>query len=253
MERHTAGSVTQMVKLHPVAYESGHGVTLTDVDGNRYLDFSSGIVITNLGHAHPRVAEAIGRAAAELDNVHDFATPAKVRALEALDEVTPPGMSLFTFFSSGTEAIEAAMRVARAITGRFGFVSFHNDYHGRTGGAASVTAARSSNALRDAGSYLRPERARLSLLVLRRQLRPALCDVRRRLGGAEPAGAARRRGDRADDQRQRGHDLPRRATSPRSPGRCTPPAGWSSPTRWPPASAAPAAGSPATTRASSPT
>jgi len=156
MERHTAGSVTQMVKLHPVAYESGHGVTLTDVDGNRYLDFSSGIVITNIGHAHPRVAEAIGRAAAELDNVHDFATPAKVRALEALDDVTPPGMSLFTFFSSGTEAIEAAMRVARAITGRFGFVSFHNDYHGRTGGAASVTAARSSNALRDAGSYLVP-------------------------------------------------------------------------------------------------
>ena len=199
-----------MVKLHPVAYESGHGVTLTDVDGNRYLDFSSGIVITNIGHAHPRVAEAIGRAAAELDNVHDFATPQKVRALEALDEVTPPGMSLFTFFSSGTEAIEAAMRVARAITGRFGFVSFHNDYHGRTGGAASVTAARSSNALRDAGSYLRAERARLSLHVLRRQLRPALCDVRRRLGGTEPARAARRRGDRADDQRQRGHDLPRR-------------------------------------------
>ena len=156
MERHTAGSVTQMVKLHPVAYESGHGVTLTDVDGNRYLDFSSGIVITNVGHAHPRVAEAIGRAASQLDNVHDFATPHKVRALEALALVTPPGMSLFTFFSSGTEAIEGAMRVARAITGRYGFVSFHNDYHGRTGGAASVTSARSSNALRDAGSYLLP-------------------------------------------------------------------------------------------------
>ena len=156
MERHTAGSVTQMVKLHPVAYASGRGVTLTDVDGNEYLDFSSGIVITNIGHAHPRVAEAIGRAAHELDNVHDFATPHKVRALEALAAVTPPGMSLFTFFSSGTEAIEGAMRVARAITGRYGFVSFHNDYHGRTGGAASVTSSRSSNALRDPGSYLVP-------------------------------------------------------------------------------------------------
>jgi len=156
MDRHTGGSVTRMVTLHPVTYESGHGVTLTDVDGNRYLDFSSGIVITNIGHAHPKVAEAIGRAATELDNVHDFATPHKVRALEALASVTPPGMSLFTFFSSGTEAIEGAMRVARAITGRYGFVSFHNDYHGRTGGAASVTSARSSNALRDAGSYLVP-------------------------------------------------------------------------------------------------
>jgi 4-aminobutyrate aminotransferase-like enzyme len=50
MDRHTAGSVTTMVKLHPVAYASGEGVTLTDVDGNTYLDFSSGIVITNIGH-----------------------------------------------------------------------------------------------------------------------------------------------------------------------------------------------------------
>jgi 4-aminobutyrate aminotransferase-like enzyme len=156
MDRHTAGSVTMMVKLHPVAYRSGHGVTLTDVDGNRYLDFSSGIVITNIGHGHPRIAEAIGRAAAQLDNVHDFATPQKVEALEALAEVTPDGMSLFTFFSSGTEAVEGAMRVARAITGRYGFVSFHSDYHGRTGGSASITASRSSNALRDPGSYLLP-------------------------------------------------------------------------------------------------
>ncbi len=156
MERHTRGSVTTMVKLHPVAYESGRGVTLTDVDGNTYLDFSSGIVITNIGHGHPRIAEAIARAARQLDNVHDFATPDKVLALEALAEVTPEGMTLFTFFSSGTEAIEGAMRVARAITGRHGFVSFHNDYHGRTGGAASVTSSRASNAPRDPGSYLLP-------------------------------------------------------------------------------------------------
>ena len=175
MERHTAGSVTQMVKMHPVAYESGHGVTLTDVDGNTYLDFSSGIVITNIGHAHPKVAEAIGRAAQRLDNVHDFATPDKVHALEALASVTPPGMTLFTFFSSGTEAVEGAMRVARAITGRTGFVSFHNDYHGRTGGSASVTASRSSNGPRDPGPRPAPERPRLPLPVLPRRVRDLRC------------------------------------------------------------------------------
>lgn len=156
MDRHTGHSVTRMVKLHPVAYESGSGVALTDVDGNTYLDFSSGIVITNLGHAHPRIAEAIARAASRLDNVHDFATPWKVEALEALASITPGDLNLFTFFSSGTEAIEGAMRVARAITGRSGFVSFHNDYHGRTGGSASVTSSRSSNASRDPGNYLLP-------------------------------------------------------------------------------------------------
>jgi 4-aminobutyrate aminotransferase-like enzyme len=156
MDRHTGQSVTAMVKLFPVAYEKGEGVTLTDVDGNTYIDFSSGIVITNLGHGHPKVAEAIGRAASALDNVHDFATPWKVRALEALASVTPPGLKLFTFFSSGTEAVEGAMRVARAATGRHGFISFFNDYHGRTGGAASVTAYRSSNGLRDPMTMLVP-------------------------------------------------------------------------------------------------
>jgi len=156
MVAHTRGALTRMVTLFPVAYERGHGVTLTDVDGNTYIDFSSGIVITNLGHAHPVVAEAIARAAGELDNVHDFATPFKVRAMEALESVTPPGLSLFTFFSSGTEAVEGAMRVARAATGRSGFVSFHRDFHGRTGGSASITAVRASNGPRDPMSILVP-------------------------------------------------------------------------------------------------
>lgn len=156
MDHYTGGSVTRGVKLHPVAYREGRGVTLTDVDGNRYLDFSSGIVVTNLGHAHPRVAQAIAAAAGRLDNVHEFATPEKVAALRALDSVTPKELTRFVLFSTGSEAIEGAMRVARAINGRSGFVSFHQDYHGRTSGAASVTAHRASNGPRDPGTYLVP-------------------------------------------------------------------------------------------------
>jgi 4-aminobutyrate aminotransferase-like enzyme len=152
----TGGSVTRGVKLHPVAYREGSGVTLTHVDGKRYLDFSSGIVVTNLGHAHPRIAAAISGAAQRLDNVHEFATPEKVAALRALDSVTPTELTRFVMFSTGSEAIEGAMRVARAITGNAGFVSFHQDYHGRTSGAASVTAHRASNGPRDPGSYLVP-------------------------------------------------------------------------------------------------
>ena len=156
MERHQRGSYTAMVALHPVAFESGQGVVLRDVDGNEYIDFSSGIVVTNLGHAHPEVAAAIAKAATQLDNVHDFAHPLKVEAMEALATITPPGMSLFTFFCAGTEAVEGAMRVARAKTGKQGFVSFFNDYHGRTGGAAGVTATRASNGIRPPGSWLVP-------------------------------------------------------------------------------------------------
>ncbi len=156
MERHQRGSYTAMVGLHPVAFESGQGVVLRDVDGNEYIDFSSGIVVTNLGHAHPSVAAAVGQAATELDNVHDFAHPRKVEAMEALASITPGDLKLFTFFCAGTEAVEGAMRVARAKTGKHGFVSFFNDYHGRTGGAAGVTAAQASNGLRPSGSFLVP-------------------------------------------------------------------------------------------------
>ena len=156
MERHQRGSYTPMVAMHPVAFESGRGVVLRDVDGNEYIDFSSGIVITNLGHAHPRVAAAVGRAMTTLDNVHDFAHPLKIEAMELLGSITPPGMTLFTFFSSGTEAVEAAMRVARAKTGKSAFFSFYNDFHGRTGSAASMSAALVSNGMRDPGSVLVP-------------------------------------------------------------------------------------------------
>ena len=76
--------------------------------------------------------------------------------MEALSQVTPKGMTLFTFFCAGTEAVEGAMRVARAKTGKQGFASFFNDYHGRTGSAAGVTAARSWNGVRPPGSWLVP-------------------------------------------------------------------------------------------------
>ena len=60
------------VKLFPVAFESGYGCMLTDVDGNRYIDFSSGIYVTTLGHCHPKVTEAIIKATGKLQNAHDF-------------------------------------------------------------------------------------------------------------------------------------------------------------------------------------
>ena len=74
--RHFKGLSSQ-VKLFPVAFERGNGCLLTDVDGNEYIDFSSGIYVTTLGHCHPKVTEAIQRAAAQLMNCHDFTTPLK--------------------------------------------------------------------------------------------------------------------------------------------------------------------------------
>jgi 4-aminobutyrate aminotransferase-like enzyme len=118
MTRHTAGSLSPTASTFPVAFEQGDGVVLTDVDGNTYLDFSSGGLVTNLGHGHPSVVAAISRVAAELDAAPNHATPYRVAALEKLASITPPGMTLFTLLSSTYEALQAAQRVVRAATGR---------------------------------------------------------------------------------------------------------------------------------------
>ncbi len=67
--------LSSQVKLFPVAFETGQGCVLTDVDGNRYIDFSSGIYVTTLGHCHPKISEAVARQARQLMNAHDFTTP----------------------------------------------------------------------------------------------------------------------------------------------------------------------------------
>ena len=80
---------SSQVKLFPVVFEKGYGCTLTDVDGNVYLDFSSGIYVTTLGHCHPKVTAAVQQAAGQLMNCHDFTTPVKLKLLEKLKEVLP--------------------------------------------------------------------------------------------------------------------------------------------------------------------
>jgi 4-aminobutyrate aminotransferase-like enzyme len=158
-EKYMKGYSSQ-VRLFPVAFEKGHGVTLTDVDGNTYLDFSSGIYVTGLGHCHPKVTEAVQKAAGELMNAHDFTTPIKMRLLEKLAEIAPgagakklTGMQLY---DSGTTAVEAGLRLMRAATGKFEFISFHKDFHGKTMGAVGLARLDVSQGLRAPGFFLVP-------------------------------------------------------------------------------------------------
>lgn len=151
---------SSQVRLFPVAFEKGHGVTLTDVDGNTYLDFSSGIYVTNLGHCHPKVSEAVARHAHTLMNCHDFTTPIKTALLERLaslgmgqGEAKLNGVQLY---DSGTTAVEAGLRVMRAATGGLEFISFHQDFHGKTMGAVSLGRMDASQGLRAPGFYLVP-------------------------------------------------------------------------------------------------
>ncbi len=132
------------VKLFPVAFESGEGCVLQDVDGNRYIDFSSGIYVTTLGHCHPKVSEAIAKHARTLMNAHDFTTPIKTELCEKLAEVLPGDLNGFQFYDSGTTAVEAGLRVLRAATGKGEIVSCFYDYHGKTYGGVSLGHIRSS-------------------------------------------------------------------------------------------------------------
>jgi len=145
---------SSQVRLFPVSFAEGHGVTLTDVDGNKYIDFSSGIYVTSLGHCHPKVTEAVRKAAGTLMNCHDFTHPLKAKLLEKLAGIT--NLSGVQFYDSGTTAVEAGLRAVRAATGKFEFISFHRDFHGKTMGAVSLARVDFTQGMRAPGFFLVP-------------------------------------------------------------------------------------------------
>jgi 4-aminobutyrate aminotransferase-like enzyme len=155
-EKYMKGYSSQ-VKLFPVSFASGHGVTLTDADGNKYIDFSSGIYVTNLGHCHPKIVEYIQKHTARLMNCHDFTTEVKVQFLEKLASLTPGNLNGIQMYCAGCESVEAAMRAARAYTKKYEFFSFYGDFHGKTMAAVSLTqVADFTSGPRAVGYHLAP-------------------------------------------------------------------------------------------------
>jgi len=121
----------------------GEGVLLYDEDDRRYLDFTAGIGVTSTGHCHPRVVEAAQRQVGTL--IHAQYTTVMHRPLLTLVErmggVLPAGMDRMFFANSGSEAVEAALRLSRQATGRPNVIVFHGGFHGRTVAAASLTTS----------------------------------------------------------------------------------------------------------------
>ncbi|MCA9450812.1 MAG: aspartate aminotransferase family protein, partial [Candidatus Omnitrophica bacterium] len=122
---------------------SGEGMYLTDMEGNRYLDFTSGIGVTGTGHCHPKVVEAAQNQVATL--IHGQYTTVKHTPIldlsEKLAEKMPGSIDALFFASAGTEAVEASLRLARHATGRPNVVVFHGGFHGRTMGSLSMTTS----------------------------------------------------------------------------------------------------------------
>ncbi|OLT25891.1 4-aminobutyrate aminotransferase [Nocardiopsis sp. CNR-923] len=127
----------------PVLAARGEGVYLYAEDDRRYLDFTAGIGVTSTGHCHPRVVAAAQEQVATL--VHGQYTTVMHRPLlrltERLEEVLPQGVDRLFYVNSGSEAVEAALRLARQATGRQNVIVFQGSFHGRTMGAASLTTS----------------------------------------------------------------------------------------------------------------
>jgi len=123
----------------PLTIVRGQGASLFDVDGNEYLDCESGHGVANLGHAHPKIAEAISRQASTLITLFEsFPNDQRAALMEKICALVPSLDRVF-FCNSGTEAVEAAFKFSRISTGRKNFVAAMRAFHGRTYGALSAT------------------------------------------------------------------------------------------------------------------
>lgn len=130
-----AGCMSQQA---PIVLDHGKGVMLWDVDGKAYYDWTSGVLVTNCGHSHPRMIEAIARQAATLMNVYDFPTPPRLELARRLVGLSPKHLNRCFLVTTGSETTEAALRLAKRYTDRNEIMSFWGGFHGRTLGAMSM-------------------------------------------------------------------------------------------------------------------
>lgn len=115
----------------------GRGCTLTDADGNDYLDFFAGVAVASLGHSHPRFVSGLTAQLQKLA-VGSFTNEPRAALLKLLAEVAPGGLKRTQLYSGGAEAVEAAIRLAKAYTKKFEIVGFWGGFHGKTGGVMGL-------------------------------------------------------------------------------------------------------------------
>ncbi len=145
IERDAAVASPSLTRAYPLVAESGSGMIVTDVDGNRFLDFAAGIAVCSTGHSHPKVVEAIKAQADRLIHIAatDFYEPRYTEFMERLAAIAPFEEKARVFLTnSGTEAVEGAIKLARYHTHRPGIIAFEGGFHGRTMGALSLTNSK---------------------------------------------------------------------------------------------------------------
>jgi 4-aminobutyrate aminotransferase len=146
IERDRRVTSPSLPRAYPFVVKRGAGSMVEDVDGNIFLDLNAGIAVTSTGHCHPHVVEAVQRQAAELlhYSASDFYLPVYAEVCERLDALAPfSGRRARSFLTnSGTEAVEAAIKLARYVTRRQYLIGFFQSFHGRSMGSVSLTASK---------------------------------------------------------------------------------------------------------------
>jgi 4-aminobutyrate aminotransferase len=146
IDRDRAVTSPSLPRAYPFAPRRGAGSVVEDVDGNIFLDLNAGIAVTSTGHCHPAVVEAVQRQATELlhYSASDFYLPIYSEVCERLDAIAPFGGRKARSFltNSGTEAVEAAIKLARYATGRQYLIGFYGSFHGRSMGSVTLTASK---------------------------------------------------------------------------------------------------------------
>jgi 4-aminobutyrate aminotransferase-like enzyme len=141
LQRYESRNVTYVDERFPVFWESAGGTSVTDVDGNRYIDLTAAFGVANTGHSNPYVAEAIHDQAVRLmhamGDVHP--TEVKTKLLEKLVEIAPGDLSKVFLASTGAEAVEAAMKTAMIATGKSAFAAYKGAYHGLSFGTLEIS------------------------------------------------------------------------------------------------------------------
>ncbi len=132
-----APGIQRIAQLSQAAMVEGKGCRLTDADGNQYLDFFAGVAVASLGHSHPRFVAALTQQLQRLA-VGSFTTEPRMQLLKLIAELTPGGLKRTQLYSGGSEAVEAAIRLAKAYTKKFEVVGFWGGFHGKTGGVMGL-------------------------------------------------------------------------------------------------------------------
>lgn len=132
-----APGIQSIALLSRIAVARGEGAVVEDLDGNRFIDFSAGVAVASLGHAHPRFVEAVSKQAAKIA-VGSFTSEPRAELTRLLAEVAPGDLRRTQLYSSGAEAVEAAIRLARSKTGRSEVLGFWRGFHGKTAGVLGL-------------------------------------------------------------------------------------------------------------------